>query len=201
MTATAMINCRKIDCGDRAFYRMALGLGGPVEIAENLAVLVDFRSPADALSDCERAARCVNLPMTGVGERYRNTRLPTAEDLLGFYRELLDTYRDGFAQVARLAAAEELIGFGCYFGKDRTGIAAFLLGLRFGLPIDRVVEDYCESGVQLRRSIDAMPDHWTKRGLTREAYADRLQCRPEIILGLHDYLRSRYGSVRDYLDC
>lgn len=201
MMADRMINCRKIECGDRAFYRMALGLTESVEIDEDLAVLVDFRSGADALSECRRATRCLNLPMTDVGERYRNTRLPTTEDLLGFYRELVDAYRDGFAQVARLAASQALIGFGCYFGKDRTGIASFLLGLRFGLPIERVVSDYCESGVQLRSNIDAMPDHWTKRGLSREQYADRLECRPETILGLHDYLRSRYGSVRDYLGC
>lgn len=201
MTTYTMINCRKIDCGERAFYRMALGLGDPAGLGEDLAVLVDFRSPADALSGCERAARCINLPMTDVGEHYRNTRLPTAEHLLGFYRELVDKHRDGFAQVARLAASGELIGFGCYFGKDRTGIASCLLGLRYGLPIERVVEDYCESGVQLRRNISSMPDHWTKRGLTREEYANRLGCRPEIILGLHEYVRSRYESVRDYLGC
>lgn len=199
MTMAGMINCRKIECEGHVFYRMALGLGRPVELREPLEVLVDFRSQDDALSDCQGAARCLNLPMTGVGEHYRNTRLPTDEDLLGFYRELVDTYRDGFAEVARLVETRGVIGFGCYFGKDRTGIASFLLSLRYGLPIERAVDDYCESGTQLRRHIDGVPDHWTKRGLTREQYADRLQCRPETILGLHDHVRSRYGSVQDYL--
>lgn len=196
-----MINCRKISCGRHMFYRMALGLGDPADLGEDLEVLIDFRSPADAVRASTRAARCVNLPMTGVGETYRNTKMPTAEDLLAFYRELVDAYRDGYAELARIASTGALIGYGCYFGKDRTGIASYLLGRLFGTPLGSIVEDYCLSGIELRRNIASLPDHWTKRGLTREQYLDRLDCRPETIHGLHRYIHASYGSVRDYLRC
>jgi len=196
-----MINCRKIRCDSHAYYRMALGLSTPAGLAEKVDVLIDFRAPEDAVTQCDRAARCINIPMTGVGGRYRNTKLPTRADLLAFYIELVDAYRTGYAQLAQTVFSGALVAFGCYFGKDRTGIASYLLGACGGVPLEQIINDYCRSGPELERNIDAFPDHWSGKGLTKEEYVRRLSCSRETIPELHRYIVSSYGSVRDYLCC
>lgn len=194
-----MINCRKLAFENVAYYRMALGYGELTKLPELLDVLVDFRGNDDALFETSIAKTCVNIPMVGVGQKYRNTKMPNHNDLLEFYIEIVDTYRDGFKQLAGIVEAGSLVGFGCYFGKDRSGIASYLLGKRFGLPFNKILEDYSKSEAALLENIDYLSSHWIKKNVSKQVYATRLKCRNQTILSLDDYINDKYVSVKKYL--
>ena len=137
--------------------------------------------------------------MVGVGQKYRDTKMPGSDDLLEFYIEIVDVYRDGFRELASIVEKHSLVGFGCYFGKDRSGIASYLLGKKYGLPFNIILEDYGKSEAALLENIDCLSAHWEKRNISRQAYATRLRCRNQTILALDKYVTGKYGSVEAYL--
>ncbi|WP_165602909.1 tyrosine-protein phosphatase [Photorhabdus australis] len=178
---------------------MALGYGDISFCPEKLDVLVDFRHSQEAIRNTTMAKCCINLPMTDVGSKYRNIRIPCINDLLEFYIEIVERYQPEFRQLNTIVRNNKLVGFGCYFGKDRTGIASYLLSKMYGLPWERIIYDYEQSGIELIKNIDYLSSHWKKRNITKQDYMNRLKTDGKAILQLDDYIIKKYGSVANYL--
>ncbi|WP_434526989.1 tyrosine-protein phosphatase [Photorhabdus asymbiotica] len=194
-----MINIRKLSFAGINYYRMALGYGDISFCPELLDVLVDFRNPQEAVRNTTIAKCCINLPMTDAGSKYRNIRIPCINDLLEFYIEIVERYQPEFRQLNTIVSSNKLVGFGCYFGKDRTGIASYFLSKMYGLPWEGIIYDYEQSGIELIKNIDYFSSHWEKRNITKQDYMNRLKTDGKAILQLDDYIIKKYGSVANYL--
>jgi protein tyrosine/serine phosphatase len=123
--------------------------------------------------------------------------------LVDRYAEMLDEGRDAIAAVFALLADPDRrpLAFHCSAGKDRTGVVAGLvLGLA-GVPDDDIAEDYASSA-------EAMADlvAWIRRVRPQAATsmdeqpAAFLSCPADAMHGFLDVVRTRFGSVRSYLD-
>lgn len=195
-----MINCRRVKFGGVSFYRTSLSYSSGTQFPVMLDVLVDFRGLTSPEPSFPFAKNIIHMPMDGVGATYRNSPNPAVDELIDFYIEIVDKYRLDFSKLLRIISSSPIVGFGCYFGKDRTGIASYLLGKKFNASIDEIILDYTQSEYELRKSIDLFSAHWLKRNISKEDYIQRLACPSQVIKNLDHYLVQRYGSINCYLN-
>jgi protein-tyrosine phosphatase len=115
------------------------------------------------------------------------------------YRELTDQAGAEIAQTLGLIADESTapLVFHCVAGKDRTGVIAALVLALLGVADHDIADDYHLSeaaepaswAYHTRDRIDLRPYRW-----------QRITVSPRVgILNLFDDLRSKYGSVGDYV--
>ncbi|MDE9541071.1 tyrosine-protein phosphatase [Xenorhabdus bovienii] len=194
-----MINCRKIRVSNKDVFRFALSLNSNIDLKGKLDVLVDFRSSDKYFNHRELARKYINIPMSDVGIKYRNDILADTNDLLYFYIEIVDTYRAAFKALIDLVNNNTSIGIGCYFGKDRTGIATYLIGRKYGVPWPLIESDYEESESEIMNNIDSLSYHWKKKGLSKDSYEKRMRCPGHVLVALETYICRIYGSVENYL--
>ncbi|CAI0941841.1 tyrosine-protein phosphatase [Serratia quinivorans] len=195
-----MINCRRVKCGNVSFFRTSLSYSSGKAFPTTLDVLVDFRGRTAAEALFPFAKNIVHMPMDTVGESYRRSLNPTIGELVEFYIEIVDKHRVEFSKLFGIVASTPVVGFGCYFGKDRTGIASYLLARKFNATIDNIILDYTRSEYELRKNIDLFSAHWLKRNISKENYMRRLICPTQAIQSLDHYLAQRYGGIDYYLD-
>jgi hypothetical protein len=194
-----MLNCRRLELGQHICYRFSLAYSDIETMPEKLDVLIDFRSKDEALLKTTVAQECINIPMIGVGEKYRKTKIPSEGDLLDFYVEIVEIHRKGFQQLKDIIITHPKVGFGCYFGKDRSGIAAYLISVLFGKKWEKIIKDYELSTQELTRNIELFEAHWCRKGVSKEDYLKRLHCTGDTLLKLDQYIKRKFGSVEGYL--
>ncbi|MHB9806391.1 tyrosine-protein phosphatase [Pantoea ananatis] len=185
--------------GGVSFYRTSLSYSTGAQFPEVLDVLVDFRGLMTPNPLLPFANKIVHMPMDNVGQCYRRSFNPTVNELIDFYIEIVDEYRLEFSQLLKIVSSSPLVGFGCYFGKDRTGIASYLIGKKFNANINEIILDYTQSEFSLRENLDLFSAHWLKRNISKENYVKRLACPAQAIRTLDYYLIQRYGSINNYL--
>lgn len=163
-------------------------------------ILVDFRGHTTAEAIYPFAKKIIHMPMNTVGEAYRSSLNPTIDTLTDFYIEIVDNHRFEFIQLLKLISSSSSIGFGCYFGKDRTGVASYLISKKFNVTTENIILDYTRSEYELKKNIDLFSAHWLKRNISKKDYMKRLVCPAQVIYKLDHYLVQRYGGVHRYLD-
>jgi protein-tyrosine phosphatase len=88
--------------------------------------------------------------------------------------------------------------FHCAVGKDRTGIVAALLLELAGVPRPVIVEDYLDSGLNLKQLVDKWIAQYESDPDTGY-HPDLLHCLPQNIERLLDALAVTYGGAAAYL--
>ncbi|MEJ5064582.1 tyrosine-protein phosphatase [Erwinia sp. MYb375] len=161
---------------------------------------MDFRGINEANVAFPFSRKIINIPMTTVGELYRRATDPAVSDLVEFYIEIIDAHRGDFSQLLQIVTSSPSVGFGCFFGKDRTGMASFLLCKKFNVSLDDIILDYRRSEYELKKSVDLFSAHWLKRGSSREHYLQRLCCPAAAIEQVDHYLTQQYGGIDHYLE-
>jgi hypothetical protein len=102
---------------------------------------------------------------------------PGEADYCRYYLDILDEAGEAINCALRLIA-EVLpagVAFGCYAGKDRTGIVAALMLELAGNPAEAIARDYSASEGHLLAAIGHFAPKWRKRGITSAEYAGRLR--------------------------
>lgn len=196
--------------GTRGLYRSdalaRLRRGGREKLRDlGVARVIDMRSGVDRLlggSDRLRGvgAELVRIPIVTGGTRSQLDRL----SLHQIYRQLLDERQAELARVLRAVAGapEGAVVIHCTAGKDRSGIAAALVQLGIGVPVDTVVADYEVTERYLE-------GEWAERTLRRMRHL-RVPVTPqlrEVLVGSPaqavedalDHLDSTYGGADAYL--
>ena len=166
-----------------------------------MTTVIDLRSAAELLSSPNpfadgAAATYVHAEL--IDDAHMNN-IGDAGNMLERYLFILQERHGAFGHVFNsMAKADGGVLFHCFAGKDRTGIiAAMLLSLAGVAPVD-IAADYGETDLQLAGRYElwiseAPPDR-------REKFRDELRCPPERILGVLDFLETRWGGVATYLD-
>jgi protein-tyrosine phosphatase len=165
-----------------------------------VTTVLDLRSAAEIL-------KSPNPFADGDGARYVHreliddahmNNLGEAGDMYQRYLFILRERQRAFGDIfTLLAEAEDGVVFHCFAGKDRTGlVAAMLLSLARVAP-EQIAADYGETDQQLAKQYEA----WISEApaAKRDAFREELRCPPERILGVLDYLETRWGGVQDYL--
>jgi protein-tyrosine phosphatase len=89
--------------------------------------------------------------------------------------------------------------FHCAAGKDRTGIVSAVILGALGVPDEIIVADYAATQENLTAIIDRLLATEGYRTVLEALPADTLHAQPVTMRTLLQELRSRHGSLRDYL--
>jgi len=127
------------------------------------------------------------------------------EAFAGFYATMPEIFAEEFEALLRLIIEGHTpLLVHCSAGKDRTGVACALILEALGVPRDRIVADYLESGVRLESDAH-FANMLSEAKLTRYAGLPK-ECRQVMygvdaayLVGALEALDAGYGSVSGYL--
>ena len=126
-------------------------------------------------------------------------RLGEAANMYERYLVMLTTRQEAFRDIfSSIAAAEGAALFHCFAGKDRTGLVAALMLDLAGVGPDHIAADFGETDLQLA----AQYELWLSQTAPekRDEMRDELRCPPERILGVLDFIDTKWGGVESYLE-
>jgi len=122
------------------------------------------------------------------------------KSLAEMYIGMIDESQEAIRTVLQIIASVEggAVLYHCTAGKDRTGvISALLLGL-VGVPKEVIAEDYALTAARLESIMPALRAH-RPAALTVEQYDMFLGSEPQAMLGMLDYLDTKYNGTEAYL--
>jgi protein tyrosine/serine phosphatase len=183
---------------------VALSEAGVAALVDHgVRTIVDLRRP-DELA--QRPSPFAEPAAHGVG--YANVPFehdtvgaPTANDLIGLYRHLLDRHAMGIAAVmsAITRAPEGGVLVHCHAGMDRTGlVSAFLLDLA-GVARDLIADDYAFTAECTREAAADWLENGPGERAERERIARVFTPRAEVMQASLAYLDERHGGPEAYL--
>jgi protein-tyrosine phosphatase len=126
-------------------------------------------------------------------------KLGEASNMFERYLVMLNTRQSAFREIfTAISQAEGGVVFHCFAGKDRTGLVAAMVLALNDVPPDEIAADFGETDRQLANAyakwISEAPEE------QREEMRDELRCPPERILGVLDYLETKWGGTAAYLE-
>lgn len=147
-----------------------------------------------------------NVRAPGVDYLHRalldDAALNSLDDASGMYERyliMLTTRQDAFRDIfTAIAGAQGGVLFHCFAGKDRTGLVAGLLLDLAGVSPDDIAADFGETDVQLKDQYE----RWISEAAPekRQELRDDLRCPPDRMLGVLDFVETRWGGVASYLE-
>lgn len=168
----------------------------------------DFRTDAEIQRDgeptalLERGVRWERHPFDLGDAVFAAVKRPTPGDWQALYERSAERLRREIAQVIRAIAAEERpVVFGCWAGKDRTGmLAAFLLSL-LGVDDALIARDYARTTDGLRPFEHQFAFLWRGEPLARaELFTAYAVAPAEVMSNFLRNVRARDGSIETLLD-
>jgi protein-tyrosine phosphatase len=126
-------------------------------------------------------------------------RLGEASNMYERYLLMLTTRQDAFRDIfSAIAEADGAVVFHCFAGKDRTGLVAAMLLDLAGVAADVVAADFGETDVQLAQQYE----QWISLTAPEKQaeMRDELRCPPERILGVLDFVETKWGGSAGYLE-
>lgn len=117
------------------------------------------------------------------------------KNLAGFYIYMLEANKEQFKKLFEIFYDHpyDAIMFNCSAGKDRTGVVAALLLDLVGCHEYDIVKDYSES---YENNLRLIPELEKIVDSKNHAF---LESEPRVMMELLDYLRTNYGSAKEYL--
>lgn len=141
-----------------------------------------------------------HFPIDDDDHYLRKISAPNGEDYFNYYAHLLEnnkvTIRELILYISNILSMPFM--YGCYAGKDRTGIISILLLLLLEFDLEDIVHDYTLSGDYLKMNIDYFQSKWEKKGLTREQYANRMTPFAGTVILLIDHIKRQFGNILGY---
>lgn len=132
---------------------------------------------------------------------FRRHALPQA--LGDNYINLVETRAKTFGSVLRLLLDRQNLPlvYHCSAGKDRTGIVVALILSLLGVPEETIIADYSLSNLGFEHFYmefvkSGRLDHW---GVPYEEFQGLFLVQPSWMENLFSHLKSKYGSIDDYL--
>jgi protein-tyrosine phosphatase len=126
-------------------------------------------------------------------------KLGEAANMFERYLVMLNTRQSAFREIfTSIAQAEDGLVFHCFAGKDRTGLVAAMVLALADVPPDEIAVDFGATDLQLASAYEK----WISEAPLdkRDEMRDELRCPPERILGVLDYLETKWGGTAAYLE-
>jgi protein-tyrosine phosphatase len=133
---------------------------------------------------------------------FAKVRVPAAADWSGLYTRAFERFRSHFSDIVRtVVESPKPLAFGCWAGKDRTGMVAALLLSLLGVSDHDIAQDYAltTAGLAPHEAEFAFlsPDDPQLQKVLFRAYSE---APPGVMLTFLQALRDRFGSARAALD-
>jgi protein-tyrosine phosphatase len=125
--------------------------------------------------------------------------LGEAANMYERYLVMLSTRQEAFRDIfTSIGVAEHGVLFHCFAGKDRTGLVAALLLDLAGVAPNDIAADFGETDRQLASQYEL----WISQTAPerQQEMRDELRCPPERILGVLDFVETKWGGVASYLE-
>ena len=130
------------------------------------------------------------------------------QHLIRTYRELVDTEegQKAFANLFKIiiSSNEPVVYFHCSQGKDRVGVAAYLIESALGVSEKDIIEDYLLSNVAMDKRRDILIECVKDRPFYNEQYRKDLievfSAKIEYLEEAINTINSKYGGVISYLE-
>ena len=100
----------------------------------------------------------------------------------------------------RMLERNENVYFHCSAGKDRTGIAAFLIMTALGASIEDGVKEYLKSNEYIYSHLDEILAHIPRRGLSKEAVLRLITVSEDYIQASISAILARYPDMTSFLE-
>lgn len=173
-----------------------------------IKLFIDLRSSVELIKNRQPTAAIaeglhwLSIPIESDGDYFRTKQYPDAVDYFDYSVALLESNKAEFAAIFKIITEHKnnAIMFGCYAGKDRTGLLAVLILLHYNVPRRIIIEDYLASGPCLSNNLDYFEQNWLKKGLTKAAYNERMQPKEQTVVMLMDYIEHHYGGIAGYFN-
>jgi protein-tyrosine phosphatase len=126
-------------------------------------------------------------------------KLGEAQNMFERYLVMLSTRQSAFSEIfTSIARSEGGLVFHCFAGKDRTGLVAAMVLALADVGPDEIAADFAETDIQLAQ----MYEEWISEAPAdkRDEMRDELRCPPERILGVLEYLETKWGGTASYLE-
>ncbi|MDR1518391.1 MAG: tyrosine-protein phosphatase [Dysgonamonadaceae bacterium] len=177
-----------------------------------IRTVVDFRSDKNAQAfpltlhpDIRRVSLPIPLMDNEVMEKHINEKNFTRADAIRYvqdsYIDIIENYKKEFGEMFDLLTGESNypILLSEALGKDRVGLASFLILSALGVPESAIMDDYLLSNrtIDVRTTIDyaqTLPEYM-QEAITAMLSVNRVYLEYTI-----DYIKQRYGSVDNYLE-
>lgn len=205
------MNFRKIQ-GTNAIYRSGYVGNHSLEYFHDLSdmgvnTLIDFRSHDETASSRlvfaiqASPVSYVHLPIEGYEGEFKHLLSPSVHDYITYYLRIMVAGAESFGKFLNYLLQNDGSGvvFGCYAGKDRTGIAALLLHHLLGSTDEVIRTDFLETNSQIILYGHLFEQNWMKRGITREEYLDRITLDGLFYQFLNTAITERFGSFKQYI--
>lgn len=142
-----------------------------------------------------------HFPMVDDDHYLRKKRFPNAIDYFHYSIHLLENNKEAIRELLKYmnGMGDSKLMFGCYAGKDRTGIVSILLLYLNNFQVNDITLDYTLSGKYLKENIDYFKHVWERKQLTREQYIKRLTPHPDTAGLILKHMDNVYGGKSGYL--
>lgn len=165
---------------------------------------IDFRADFEVTRDGEprfllaRGVRWIRNPFDLSDAVFEALSRPAAGDWEQLYLRGLRRLRSELAQAVRhIAEADGPVVFGCWVGKDRTGVVAALVLSLLGVADEVIAEDFAKTTELLVPFKARFTVLWKlEPQAAEEIFACYSVARPETMLGFLRALRAEFGSVQ-----
>jgi len=169
---------------------------------------LDFRAEPEITRDgapqrlLERGVRWQRHPFDISDTAFQALRVPQPGDWQALYERALGRLRPELAGAIRaIAEHEDPIVFGCWAGKDRTGMVSGLLLSLLGVDDAWIAEEYAKTTQSLLPHKHRFSFLWKDEPAREpELLRAHLHTDPRTMIGLLRAARERFGTVNDALD-
>lgn len=184
------------------------GLAAELTTSHGVRTYIDFRTDDEIARDgmpnplVARGVRWERRPFNIADDLFWSCRVPSPSDWSSLYTRAFDRFRPHFADIVQtISLAPAPLVFGCWAGKDRTGMVAAVLLSLLGVGDEAIAEDYSrttEGLAPLEKEFAFLEREEPElRKLLLRSYCDAL---PEIIHGFLARLHAGYGSAQSALE-
>jgi protein-tyrosine phosphatase len=181
-----------------------------VELAKvhDIRTYVDFRTNDEIERDgrpeplLARGVHWERRPFDIADAAFWSVPIPAAADWSGLYTRAFERFRSHFADIVlTICESPRPVAFGCWAGKDRTGMVAALLLSLLGVSDEAIAADYAltTSGLAPLEPEFAFLSR-DDPGLQRALFRAFSEAPPGVMLTFLEGLRARFGSARAALD-
>jgi protein-tyrosine phosphatase len=168
---------------------------------------LDFRADFEVLRDgtptplLARGVQWLRHPFDIAHATFRSSRRPNSSDWSGLYGRAFRRLEPVFSDAIRLIAkADAPIVFGCWVGKDRTGMVAALVLSLLGVSDELISIDYGRTTHSLAPHKTRFELLWQNEPEAADAIFEAYGvAKPEVMVGFLRALRDDFGSIQSAL--
>lgn len=183
-------------------------LAAELATLHGIQTYVDFRTNEEIERDgrpeplIARGVHWERRPFDIADATFWSVPVPAADDWSGLYTRAFERFRSHFKDIVlTICESPRPVAFGCWAGKDRTGMVAALLLSLLGVSDDAIAADYALTTLGLAPlepefAFLARENPELQRALFR-AFSE---APPAVMLAFLEGLRARFGSARAALD-